>query len=100
MKCSIFIFFFILVNFSFGQVKKERMIYFSGIIKTISGDHKSIVVNHVNILISPNTKIVNEKGIILTINDLRPELFVGIEGSKSPNGFVAGKIVLKKPPEV
>ncbi len=100
MKCFILILFFIVVNSSFGQAKKEKMVYFSGIIKTISKDYKSIVVNQVNILIFPNTKIVNEKGTILKINDLRPELFVAIEGSKNPDGFVAKQIVVKKPPEV
>jgi hypothetical protein len=53
-----------------------------------------------NILISTDTKIVNEKGAILKINDLRLGLFVGIEGSKNQNGFFARKIVIKKPPEV
>lgn len=100
MKFLIFILLFLVVNSSFGQAKKEEMIYFSGIITAISKDYKSIVVNHVNILISSNTKIVNEKGTILKINDLRPDLFVGIEGSKNPDGFVAKKIVVKKPPEV
>lgn len=100
MKFFILILFLIVVNFSFGQAKKEEMIYFSGIITTISEDYKSIVVNQVKILISSNTKIVNEKGTILKINDLKPKLFVGIEGFKNPNGLVAKQIVVKKPPEV
>ncbi len=100
MKFVIFILLFLVVNLSFGQAKKEEMIYFSGVITSISKDYKSIVVNHVNILIFSDTKIVNEKGTILKIDDLKSELFVGIEGSKNPNGIVAKKIVVKKPPEV
>ena len=100
MRCIIFILIFLVVNAGFGQVKKEETIHFSGTIKTISKDYKFIVVNNVNILITSDTKIVNEKGRTLKINELKPELFVRIEGVQNPKGFLAKKIVVKKPPEV
>ena len=87
-------------NFGFSQVKKEEIIFYSGIIKSISKDYKFIVVYEDKILISSDTKIVNEKGKTLKIEDLRPELYVAIEGVPNPKGFLATKIVVKKPPEV
>ena len=100
MKFVIFIFIFFVVHFCFSQVKKEEAIIFSGIITRISSDYKFIVVSDVNILITSDTKIVNEKGTILKINELKPKLFVRIEGVQNPNGLLAKKILVKKPPEV
>lgn len=99
-KFSIFIFILFMFNSGFSQGKKEEIILFSGIITTISNDYKLIVVHDVNILISSDTKIVNEKGKSLKINELRPELFVKVEGVQSPNGFLAKRIIVKKPLEV
>jgi hypothetical protein len=96
----IFILILLMVNFAFSQVKKEETIFLSGIITSISRDYKFIVVYKENILISSNTKIFNEKGKPLQIDDLRPDLYVVIEGVPNPNGFLAKKIIVKKPPEV
>jgi len=89
-----------LINPCFSQVKKEEIIVYAGIIKSISKDYKSIVVYNENILIYSNTRIFNDKGKPLKIEDLKPELYVVIEGVQNPNGFLAKKIVVKKPPEV
>jgi hypothetical protein len=99
-QCMVFVIPFLLLSPSFSQVKKEETIVYAGIIKSISKDYKSIVVYDVNILISSNTKIFNEKGKTLKIEDLNPGLYVVIEGVQNPNGFLATKIVVKKPPEV
>ena len=50
-----------MVNSVFSQGKKEEIISFPGFIKNISKDYKFIVVNTDKILISPNTRIINEK---------------------------------------
>ena len=99
-QCMVFVIPFLLLSPSFSQVKKEETIFYSGIITSISKDYKFIVVYNENILISSNTKIFNEKGKPLKIEDLKPELYVVIEGVQNPNGFLAKKIVVKKPPEV
>jgi hypothetical protein len=99
-QCMVFVIPFLLLSPSFSQVKKEETIVYGGIIKSISKDYKSILVYNENILISPNTRIFNEKGKSLKIDDLRPELYVVIEGVINPNGFLARKITVKKPPEV
>lgn len=87
-------------NLGFSQAKKEEIILFSGIITKISIDYKFIVVHNVNILISSDTKIFNEKGKSLKINELKPELLVKVEGTQSPNGFFAKRITVRKLLEV
>ena len=67
VKFVIFILILLMVNFAFSQVKKEEIIVYGGIIKSISKDYKSIIVYNENILISSNTKIFNEKGKPLKI---------------------------------
>jgi len=100
VKFAFFIVILLMVNFAFSQVKKEETIFYAGIITSISKDYKFIVVYNENILISSNTKVFDEKGRTLNINDLRPELYVVVEGVQNPNGFLAKKITVKKPPEV
>ena len=96
----IFLFILLEVNFGFSQAKKEEIIVYGGIIKSISKDYKSILVYSQDVLISPNTRIFNEKGNPLRIDDLRLELYVVVEGVESPKGLLAKKITVKKPPEV
>lgn len=95
-----FILILFVVNLGLSQVKKEEKIFYSGIITSMAKDHGFIVVSGENIFISFDTKIVNEKGKVLKIEDLRPELYVAIEGVPDPRGFLARKIVVRKPPEV
>ena len=92
------IFILTLLVFSPGltQVKIGEMISFSGVIEGIPEDFKFIVINEVRIYISPDTKIVDENGNILKINELKSRLNVTIEAVRNSNGFFAKKIVLKK----
>ncbi len=96
IKFSIFIFIFIIFNFAFSQVKTGEMISFPGVIESIPEDFKFIVINEVRIFISSDTKIVDENGNILKIEELKPRLNVTIEVVRNSNGFFAEKIVLKK----
>jgi hypothetical protein len=75
---------------------KEEAASYSGVIKSIDKDFK-LIVNDLKVLISDNTKIVDEKGNILRMNDLRLGLSVTIEGVRSSNGFFAKKIVIITP---
>lgn len=99
-KFVVFLFILLVFDLSFSQIRSEVTVSFSGIIKSISGDYKFIVVNDVNILISSSTKIVNERGYTLKAGDLKSELYVIIHGVQSSNGFLAKKIVVTKPPAV
>jgi hypothetical protein len=76
---------------------KQEAISYSGVIESIDKDFKFIVVNGAKMLISGNTKIVDEKGNILKMDDLKPKLSVVIEGVRGPEGFLAKKIVITTP---
>jgi hypothetical protein len=79
------------------QGKKEEIVSLSGIIEGFDKDFKFIVVNNARVFISLSTKIVDEKGNILKMDDLKPNLSVAIEGVRNPDGFFAKKIVIKTP---
>jgi hypothetical protein len=95
-----FILIFLVADLGFSQAKKEEIIVYGGIIKSISKDYKSILVYNQDILISSNTKIFDERGKPLKIEDLKPKLYVVVEGVENPKGLLAKKITVKKPPEV
>jgi len=76
---------------------KEEAASYSGVIKSTDKDFKFIVVNDAKVLLSDNTKIVDEKGKILRMSDLKPGLSVAIEGVRSSNGFFANNIVILSP---
>lgn len=76
---------------------KQEAISYSGVIESIDKDFKFIVVNGAKMLISGDTKIVDEKGNILKMDDLKPKLSVVIEGVRGPEGFLAKKIVITTP---
>ena len=76
---------------------KQEGISYSGVIESIDKDFKFIVVNGAKILISGNTKIMDEKGNILKVDDLKLKLSVVIEGVRSSEGFLAKKIVITTP---
>jgi len=70
-------------------------ISFSGTIERIDQESKFILVSATKVFLSPNSKVVDEKGNPLKIGDLRPRLFVSIEGVRNRDGFLAKRIVLK-----
>jgi hypothetical protein len=48
-KVVVFLFILLLFDLSFSQIRSETTVCFSGVIKSISGDYKFLVVNDVNI---------------------------------------------------
>ncbi len=95
-----FIMFLLMVEGVFPQVKKEVPIVYSGIIKSISIDYTSMVVNNEIILILPSTRVFDEIGKPLKTEELKSKMYVMIEGTPGPKGFSARKIAVSKPPEV
>ena len=87
---------FLIITPSFPQVKKGEMVSHSGTIKSISKDLRIVIVNDVNVLISPETKIFDEKGNTLKVNNLKPKLYVIVEGVENADGIFANKIVIKE----
>lgn len=96
IRSAVFVLILAIHTSGFSQVKKDEIISFSGTIKSISKDLKSIVItNDVNILIFPNTKITNEKGNALKAGDLKVGLYVVVETVQDAGVFVARKITIK-----
>ena len=77
------------------QGKKEEIISFHGVIESIDKNFKFIVVNEARIFVTADTNIVDEKGNILKIDDLKPKLSIVVEAFRNPNGFFAKRIVVK-----
>ena len=96
IKSVMFMFTLLIFLPGFQGIKQETISY-SGVIENIDKDFKFIVVNGTKNLISGNTKIVDEKGDILKMDDLKLKLSVVIEGVRSPEGFLAKKIVIITP---
>jgi len=96
IKSVMFMFTLLIFLPGFQGIKQETISY-SGVIENIDKDFKFIVVNGMKNLISGNTKIVDEKGSILKMDDLKLKLSVLIEGVRSPEGFLAKKIVITTP---
>ena len=69
----------------------------SGAIEKMDKDSKVIVVNGAKIILSGNTKIMDEQGNLLGTDDLQTRRSVVIEGVHSPEGFLAKKIVITTP---
>jgi hypothetical protein len=82
----------------FSQVKEERKVSFSGYIETIPKDLKYIVVNEARVFIS-DAKIVDERGTVLKVDDLKPKVYVTVEGVQNPKGIFAKKITVIKTPK-
>jgi hypothetical protein len=82
----------------FSQMKEERKVSFSGYIETIPKDPKYIVVSEARVLLS-DAKIVDENGTVLKASDLKPRLYVTVEGTQNPKGILAKKITVIKTPK-
>jgi len=86
-----------LLNFDIGFTQTRgggKTISLSGIVKDVSWDHKSIVVNEKNFFISHDTKIVDQKGNSLKLGDVRKNADVAIDVIQHPNGYIIKKIVV------
>jgi len=96
IKLAIFMFTLLIFLPGIQGIKQEAISY-SGVIESIDKDFKFIVVNGARLLISGNIKIVDEKGNVLKMDDLKLKLSVVIEGVRSPDGFFVRKIVITTP---
>jgi hypothetical protein len=78
-----------------SQISRDEIVSFPGAIESVGKDFKFIVVNETRIYISSNTNIGDEKGSVLSVEDLKPRLSVTIEAVRNPEGFFARKIVIR-----
>jgi hypothetical protein len=100
VKLVILVISLVIVQPGFSQGKREESQSFSGYIESIPKNSKFVVVNEIRVFISSNTKIVDEKGNFLKIDNLKPGLLVAIEGIRKSDGISAGKITVMKSPKI
>jgi hypothetical protein len=104
-KVIIVVFFTVLAallnwNTNFAQVVREESFFYSGIIRTISGDSRSITINKKSFLLQGDTKVVDQEGNKLGIHELKPGIDVAIDAIQGSAGLVIKKIVVIKNPGV
>jgi hypothetical protein len=97
MKLIIFVIALLIVHPGFSQVERREIKSFSGYIESIHKDLRFIAVNEVRVFISSNTKIVNEKGNSLGMDNLKTGLPVTIEGFWKSGDIFAEKITIRTP---
>jgi hypothetical protein len=97
VQFAIFMITLLIFNPGFSQVKREQTIPFSGFIKSIPKDFKYVILKNteIEIFILSDTKIVDEKGNALKIDELKPGLYVIIESFQKQDAFFAKKIIVK-----
>ena len=83
----------------FPQVKEERAVSVSGFITTVPKDLKYIGVNEMKVFLS-DAKIADDKGTAIRASDLKPRLYVTVEGIQNPNGIFAKKITVIRTPKL
>ena len=83
----------------FSQVKEERAVSLSGLITTVPKDSKYIGVNEMKVFLS-DAKIVDDNGAVLSVSDLKPRLYVTVEGIQNPNVIFAKKITVIRTPKL
>ncbi|MDI6762084.1 MAG: hypothetical protein QME83_03535 [Thermodesulfobacteriota bacterium] len=66
----------------------------SGIVKDVTWDHKSIVVGGKSFFISRDTKVIDQKGNRLKIDDIKKNADVAIDAIPHPTGFIIKEIVV------
>jgi hypothetical protein len=82
-------------NGSFGQTKgAKETIFLSGIVKEVSWDHQSIVINGRKFFISGDTRVEDQKGNRLRLGDVKINLEFAIDAIQNPNGYTIKKIVV------
>ena len=85
---------------TFSQVKPGKKIVASGAIEHFSRDRKLnadyMMINERKILVSRNTKIIDEWGNALTLKDLKPGVNVVVEDVRHSGGTYERKIIVKR----
>ena len=100
IKIVLLISFVLFINFLFFDIGFTQTrgggeaISFSGIVKEVSWDRKSIVVSEKNFFISHDTKVIDQNGNRLKIEDIKKNVDIAIDAIPHPNGFIIKEIVV------
>ena len=81
-----------------SQGQTNKTIMYTGVIQMVTRDFKYIALNTVehNIPITPQTKVFDERGNSLKVNDLRRGLNIAVEMIRNPDGSTEKRIIVKK----
>ncbi len=96
VTCLLISFVFFIFLAGFRGVKLET-VKVSGSVESVGKNHQSVVVNGGKVFITPDTKVMDEKGKALKPADLQQRSTVEIEALRHGQGFLATKIVVKTP---
>lgn len=96
IECVVIMVVLCLISPSFSQIRQGKRIIHSGIIELVSEDFKYISINERRIPITPNTSVIDTKGNILEISDLKAGLYAVVELIRKPDGSLEKRIVVKK----
>lgn len=97
--CSLFLGMLLFSQTVLPEVKKEKVVSFSGFIESVAGNEKYVVVNEGKVFLAA-TKVVDEKGRVIGTSELKPRVYVRVDGTQRTNGFDAIKITILKTPNV
>lgn len=93
IKCLVSLIVFLAFGNGLSQGDEETL-SFSGVIKEISRDYQSMVVNEKKFSISHGAKVFNQQGKALKIDELRTNLNVAIDAIRHGNALIIKKIVV------
>jgi|GEM_PF-1294126 len=79
----------------FTQTKgAKETIFLSGIVKEVSWDHQSIVINGKKFFISNDTRVEDQKGNRLSLSGVKINFEFAIDAIQHSNGYMIKKIVV------
>ena len=83
-------------NSGYSQVQLGESVSFHGVIEQVAEDFRFVVINEIRVGLSSSTKLSDEGGREVKVVDLRPKMRIELEVVRSPNGFLARRIVVKR----
>jgi hypothetical protein len=96
VKLLVLILVFSFTGPAFSQGKQGRTRIHAGVIEWVSRDFKYISINEHKVLITPQTKVLDEWGNNLNVNELRRGRAVVVELIRNSNGSAEKRIIIKK----
>jgi antitoxin component YwqK of YwqJK toxin-antitoxin module len=85
---------FTLFEVCFSQFKAGEEISFSGVIHHISKENQNIVINGKNFILPSDSKIIDQKGNPLNINELKSNQSVALDATYHSKGITIKKITV------
>ncbi len=84
-----------MVSISFSQMKGKFLYSFLGTIESISKDLRVLEANEGRVQMTSATEILDEDGMVLRVDALKPGLLVSIKALRTSQGLIAQEIVVK-----